>query len=117
MAPDDDELDQVIGREMRLLDPRVRASAESVSALLHEDFREFGASGRTWDRDSIVPAVSANPGPAVTVGDMRAVRLAPDVVLLTYQVTRPGGLSMRSSVWRRDEGGWRLYFHQGTLQR
>jgi hypothetical protein len=117
VAPDDDELDQVIGREMRLLDPRVRASAEAVSALLHEDFREFGASGRIWDRDSIVPAVSADPGPGVTVGDMTAVRLAPDVVLLTYRVTRLGGPSLRSSVWRRGDGGWQLFFHQGTLQR
>ncbi len=117
MTADEDELDQVIGREMRLLDPRIRASAEAVNALLHEDFREFGASGRVWDRDSIVPAVSADPGPPVTVGEMTAVRLAPDVVLLTYRVTRPAGPSLRSSVWRRDGSGWRLYFHQGTLQR
>jgi hypothetical protein len=117
VAPDDDELGQVIGREMRLLDPSVRASAEAVTALLHEDFREFGASGLVWDRESIVPAISADPGPRVTVGDMTAARLAPDVVLLTYRVTRPGGLSLRSSVWRRGEGGWQLFFHQGTLQR
>jgi hypothetical protein len=117
MVADDDERDQVIGREMRLLDPRVRASAEALTALLHEDFREFGASGRVWDRASIVPAVTANPGAAVTVGDMTAVQLGPEVILLTYWVVRLGGRSLRSSVWRRDTGGWRLYFHQGTLQR
>ena len=91
MASDNDELDQVIGHEMRLLDPQIRASAEAVTALLHEDFCEFGASGRVWDRGSIVSAVTADPGAGVTVGDMTAVRLAPDVVLLTYRVTRPGG--------------------------
>lgn len=117
MAPYDDELDQVIGHEMRLLDPQVRASAAALTGLLHEDFREFGASGRVWDLASIVSAVTADPGAAVTVGDMAAVRLAPEVVLLTYWVTRRGGRSLRSSVWRRDTGGWRLYFHQGTLQR
>ena len=117
MASDNDELDQVIGHEMRLLDPQIRASAEAVTALLHEDFCEFGASGRVWDRGSLVSAVTAHPGAGVTVGDMTAVRLAPDVVLLTYRVTRPGGPSLRSSVWRRDADGWRLFFHQGTLQR
>jgi hypothetical protein len=117
VAPDDGALDQVIGREMRLLDPRVRTSAEALTALLHEDFREFGASGRVWDRASIVPAVTADPGAAATVGDMTAVRLAPEVILLTYSVVRPSGRSLRSSVWRQDADGWRLYFHQGTLQR
>jgi hypothetical protein len=112
----DDELDQVIGSEMRLLDPRVRASAEAVTALLHDEFREFGASGRVWDLASIVPAVTADPGTDPKVGEMTAVRLAPDVILLTYCVTRPGGRTLRSSVWLRDPAGWRLYFHQGTLQ-
>lgn len=113
----DYELDQVIGHEMRLLDPQVRASAEAVTALLHDEFREFGASGRVWDRASIVPAVTADPGTDPTVGEITAVRLAPDVILLTYCVTRPGGRTLRSSVWLRDPAGWRLYFHQGTLQR
>jgi hypothetical protein len=113
---DDQALDEVIGLEMHLLDPQVRASAEAITELLHEDFREFGASGRVWDRGSIVPAVAADPGVAVTVGDVTAVRLGPDVVLLTYWVTRPSGRSLRSSVWRRDAGGWQLYFHQGTIQ-
>ena len=116
MASDDDELEHVIGCELRLLDPQVRASATAITALLHEDFREFGASGRVWDRDSIVPAVTADPGHEVKVDGMTAVWLAPDVVLLTYQVSRPGGLTLRSSVWRRDAVGWRLIFHQGTLQ-
>jgi hypothetical protein len=114
---DDQALDEVIGLEMRLLDPQVRASAEAITELLHEGFREFGASGRVWDRASIVPAVTADPGVAVAVGDVTAVRLALDVVLLTYWVTRPSGRSLRSSVWRRDAGGWQLYFHQGTIQR
>jgi hypothetical protein len=47
---------------------------------------------------------------------MEAVRLAEDVVLVTYQATRQGGhpgkRSLRSSVWRRG----RVLFHQGTIQ-
>ena len=42
------------------------------------------------------------------------MRLAEDVVLLTYRVTGEPG-SLRSSLWVRDsEAGWRLRFHQGT---
>ncbi|SRR6266568_1423293 len=115
--PDDPDLREVIEREMWLLDPRVRASAEAVTALLHEDFREFGASGRAWDRASVVAELAADPGGDVGVSNVEASRLAPDIVLVTYVVTRPGRRSLRSSVWRRDASGWRLLFHQGTTQR
>lgn len=111
---DDGACEVVISNEIQLLDPRVRASAEAIRSLLHEDFSEFGASGRVWDKTSIVPAVTADPGTGSPVTDMMAVRLAPDVVLLTYRIARPGGRSLRSSVWRQDEAGWRLFFHQGT---
>jgi hypothetical protein len=120
MAPQADEgaLADVIGCEMRLLDPRVRAPAGEVAALLDDDFREFGASGRVWDKASVVDAVTAVPGAAASVSDRAAVRLAPGVVLLTYSVTQAGRRSLRSSVWRRAAagGGWRVLFHQGTLQ-
>ena len=99
---DDGACEVVISNEIQLLDPRVRASAEAIRSLLHEDFSEFGASGRVWDKTSIVPAVTADPGTGSPVTDMMAVRLAPDVVLLTYRIARPGGRSLRSSVWRQD---------------
>lgn len=115
--PDERVLREVIEREMWLLDPRVRASAEAVTALLHEDFREFGASGQGWDRESVVAALAADPGGDVDVSNVEASRLAPDIVLVTYVAARPGRRSLRSSVWRRDASGWRLLFHQGTTQR
>jgi hypothetical protein len=106
----------VIAAELRLLDPRIRASPRSVLALLHEQFREFGASGAVWDRTSIIAAVASDRGP-LTAHQMHAVHLASDVVLLTYVARQPGRASLRSSVWMRDKDGWKLYFHQGTLRK
>ncbi len=48
------------------------------------------------------------------------VHLAPDVVLLTYRGNREFAgsdtvtHSLRSSIWRRREGTWRVVFQQGT---
>jgi hypothetical protein len=111
-----DDLSQVISNELQLLDPAVRACSAAVRALLHDEFREFGASGSTWDRATVVTAMTEAPGEAVTTRDMQAVRLAPDVVLLIYVAQSPGRTTLRSSLWRRDEDGWKLFFHQGTLQ-
>ena len=50
----------------------------------------------------------------MVVTDLRGTRLAEDVVQLTYATHRAGAVSRRSSLWRRTEVGWQLWFHQGT---
>ena len=42
------------------------------------------------------------------------VRLAPDVVHLVFDTEREGVRAHRSSLWRRTDAGWQMYFHQGT---
>ncbi|WP_328493249.1 nuclear transport factor 2 family protein [Streptomyces sp. NBC_00414] len=113
--------------ELRLLDPEVRRSPELVGALLHPEFHEFGASGRHWDRAAIIDALAATPtttttaepeaAPVVT-SRMTGVRLAPDLVHLTFDTENDGRHVHRSSLWRRSEEPageeWLMYFHQGT---
>ncbi|MDN0197269.1 DUF4440 domain-containing protein [Streptomyces sp. S.PNR 29] len=110
-------VEAAIEGELKLLDPEVRRAPELVGALLHPDFHEFGASGRRWDRASIITmlAETAQPGvrPPVTSG-MRGVQLAPDLVHLTFDTENNGRRVHRSSLWRRTENCWLLYFHQGT---
>ncbi len=106
---------EVIRRELLLLDPAVRCSPRDVLALLHPDFVELGASGRRWDAASITDTLErASDGETVEAREMVAARLADDVVLLTYEAHRPGRVSLRSSVWVRLDGQWRVRFHQGT---
>ncbi|MEU6992657.1 nuclear transport factor 2 family protein [Streptomyces sp. NPDC046465] len=106
--------------ELRLLDPEVRASPELLGALLHPEFTEFGASGTRWDRASIVEVLTADPAPGsrpTTTSGMRGVQLADDLVHLTFDTDDNGRRAHRSSLWRRTEDGWLLWFHQGTLFR
>lgn len=114
MTDDDVETAAVVALERLLLRPDVRADRRRVEGLLHPDFREFGASGHTWSRETIVDALAADPAAPGTAEAFAPVRLAEDVVLLTYRVRGDPG-SLRSSVWVRDRAaGWRLRFHQGT---
>ena len=114
MSDRDDDLDEVVARERELLDPAVRADSDRVGELLHAEFLEYGASGRSWDRQATIASLATDPGVSGSGTDFRPVRLAEDVVLLTYRVQ--GTISsLRSSVWVRDaELGWQLRFHQGT---
>jgi hypothetical protein len=106
-----------VAGELRLLDPETRASPALVSALLHPDFVEFGASGRRWDSVSVLSVTTPEPGAQgrrISVEGMAGQQIAPDVVHLTYVSDDNGRRVRRSSLWFRTPGGWRLYFHQGT---
>lgn len=117
MTDRDPAVEAAVRGELRLLDPEVRASPELVGALLHPEFHEFGASGRHWDRVSIIAALAGatdrEAAPIVASG-MKGVRLAPDVVHLTFETEHNGSRAHRSSLWRHTSGGWLLYFHQAT---
>lgn len=92
----------------------MRASSEDAADLLHPNFVEFGASGRTWDRETILSSMRNNPAVSGDAADFCPEELAHDVVLLTYRIVGEQ-VSLRSSVWVREPGqGWRIRFHQGT---
>jgi 8-oxo-dGTP diphosphatase len=116
---EDDPVGAATAGELRLLDPRVRVSRELVAELLHPEFVEFGASGRRWDAASVLEVMGgggATAEPPISVSGLAGIRLAADVVHLTYVSDAAGRRARRSSVWRRDaRGRWLLWFHQGTL--
>lgn len=113
MATDEDVAVCIAG-EMRLLDPAVRCGAEAAT-LLDDEFREFGSSGRVWDRPSILAVLAVDDSDAPPVEDVVGTALGPDVVLVTYRTVRPGRTTLRSSIWRRRGVRWSLVFHQGTV--
>ena len=115
--PPDEDVQVVIGLELRLLQPQVRASAGELDRLLHPDFCEFGASGRRWDKPEMILALTgeqAGGDAPATAADIAGIRLADDVVHVTYVSRRDQRDTRRSSIWLRTGTGWRLYFHQGT---
>jgi hypothetical protein len=106
--------------EEALLDPAVRSNRTRVAELLADDFVEFGSSGRIWTREEILDLLAGeNPAPIHMI-DFECALLAEDVVLVTYRASRTNALtgiqisSLRSSIWTKKPGGWRLRFHQGT---
>ena len=105
---------------MALLDPAVRTSREHADNLLDENFIEFGSTGRVWDRESMLTAMAGDLSVAedpIRAADIHGVRLSENIVHVTYVTTWRGATSRRSSLWRRTDGRWRLYFHQSTPTR
>ncbi len=108
---------EAISRERQLIDLEVRRRPDLLRALLHPEFVEFGASGRMWNSESIIDALTSERTPhEITATDFLAVPLAPNVILLTFKTDSAGCVCLRSSVWIRSDGDqWLLRFHQGTV--
>ena len=106
--------------EEALLSNAVRKDPEQLAALLAEDFREFGSSGRTFSKAAILDDLrTESPDRQVTLSEFSCCLLAPEIALVTYQTVRitpaaPPFRANRSSVWVLRDGRWQIVFHQGT---
>ena len=111
----------LLARELALLSPEVRRSAERLNELLADDFVEFGSSGRIFDRKSVVSSLAGSDEPEFfEVRDFRLVDSDQRHALAVYACdarTESGELlrtSNRSSYWVLRNGQWQMLFHQGT---
>jgi hypothetical protein len=91
-----------------------------MDRILAEDFVEFGASGCLYSREEVLGPTSGALDEAPGLLLFSAKLIAPGVGLVTYvsaQRLADGTVrsARRSSLWRHEDKGWKLVFHQGTL--
>jgi hypothetical protein len=115
-----EDISQLRRAEEALLDPDVRTDRTRVAQFLTDDFVEFGSSGRIFTRDQVLDMLAGEAPAPIHMTDFECALLAEDVALVTYCASRTDPLSgiqissLRSSIWTKSPGGWRLKFHQGT---
>jgi hypothetical protein len=117
-----DLADRFLALELQLMDPAFRRDRARVAALMTEDFREFGASGRYWQRQTILDMMVLEVGYiAPRLEDFAIRRIGTEAVLVTYRAVREATVTaarretLRSSLWVLSESGWKMAFHQGTM--
>jgi hypothetical protein len=118
--PQQPTVDEIRALEVTLLDPAVRASSETFNDLLADDFTEFGASGRTFNKQQVIADLLQQPEERFAIEDFRIEPLGPEAVLVIYRAVRTcnpsnkAQRSLRSSIWKYEDGRWQMLFHQGT---
>lgn len=106
---------ELAANEMEMLDPAVRSDPVRVRELLHEDFIEFGSTGRVYNKKILVEMLRTERPSTVSIRDFTVRQLSSDTALVTYRtVGQASQEARRSSVWVRQDGAWRMVFHQGT---
>lgn len=102
-------------KEMEILDPEVRSDPARVRDLLHDEFIEFGSTGRVYNKKILLDMLRQEKPSSVVIRDFSVRQLASDTALVTYRtVGQSGQEARRSSVWVRQDGVWKMAFHQGT---
>lgn len=101
--------------EEKLLTPEVRSSRTELKKLLADEFFEFGSSGRVLyqDEDFEEGGIGIIK---VTLSDFDIHPLSENIVLATYRTFNEltNQHALRSSIWKLNEGVWKMVFHQGT---
>ena len=115
-------LDEIRRLEETLHCHDTRRSSAAVEALLTEDFIEFGSSGRVYNQREMIELLAQEKKDDTTLvaTDYLLRSISADAVLLTYRTCRrmANGSErsvLRSSIWQRGCGGWKMLFHQGTV--
>ena len=109
----------LIELEKKLLNPAVRKSVEEFSQLLAEDYREFGSTGKVYNKKDTIEALKKEPVGEISARDFKVNLLTPEVAIVTYTAIKRDNsnietASLRSSVWKKTGEKWQILFHQGT---
>lgn len=108
--------------EKLLADHNVRTDKSRLSALLSDEFTEFGASGNIFTKADIINLLANEPEQSsYEIADFTVKTLGANTALATYFIpprknndgVQKAG-SRRSSIWQKHNGEWQLLFHQGT---
>jgi hypothetical protein len=110
--------------EVLLHQSDVRSDPARLGALLHNEFMEFGRSGRVWARQAVLDEFKAAgamaPGHTIHAEAFALAVRSGDLALFTYRSAHRlvtgalGRWTLRSSLWQRVQGQWVMRFHQGT---
>ncbi|MBT2640390.1 DUF4440 domain-containing protein [Bacillus sp. ISL-39] len=101
--------------EEKLLTSEVRSSKTELKRLLADEFFEFGSSGRVLHKDENFKDGGIGMIKA-TISNFDIHTLSENIVLATYRTfnEQTKQHALRSSIWKLNEGIWKMVFHQGT---
>lgn len=100
------------GLEKKLSDPNIRSDAVELSKIMHDDFVEFGSSGRRFNKAEIIVMLTEEQNyVAYEIESFTCIQLSPSIAHITYIipqfVDREGNIrqgSQRSSIWKDVDG-------------
>ncbi|NRB11436.1 MAG: hypothetical protein HRU35_07515, partial [Rickettsiaceae bacterium] len=87
---------------------------KQLDKLIAADFIEFGSSGKIYYKKDSKQLSEISPNSKIT--DFAIKKLSSTVILATYKIIINNLVTLRSSIWQKNNNNWQIIFHQGTKQ-
>ena len=106
--------------EQKLLLRETRKNPHELEKIIADKFFEIGSSGKIWNKKTVIEALNNEPQTDISMTDFRFTLLSENVALINYTShhkqnnDNPSFKSLRTSVWKKFNGNWKIIFHQGT---
>lgn len=120
-APSQELCEHLKRLETSLHTVAVRSDQARLGDLLHDEFVEFGRSGKVYSKRDVLQEFQDYSQPFDIVSrDFQFAQLGENAVLVTYRSAhldsnrKEHRQSLRSSIWQKADRGWVMRFHQGT---
>ena len=112
---------ELISLELKLHTRKARSSRETLDKLIADDFREIGASGAYFGKQSVLDRLPSEDEIKIEANEFEYRRFSASIAHLTYKsrLLSPIGVlartSYRTSIWKLNDSKWQMIFHQGTV--
>ncbi len=110
---------EILKQEIILQQPEPGTTRNDFEKLIAEEFREIGASGRSYGRQEVIEALikrSENPASEKwEIKDADCIEISPGSFLFTYLLIQSSRTTHRASIWRRRGADLQILYHQGTI--
>ena len=75
---------------------------------------EIGASGTVYNKEQIITSLLNEIPGEISATGFEYRKLCNELAQLVYRSTGTR-FAIRSSIWKLEDGEWRIVFHQGTV--
>jgi hypothetical protein len=90
----------------------------NLDMRIHDEFFEIGKSGQIFYKDSIIGFLNnLDSDRDIEIIDFKVKDLRGGLLIANYISNEKelGINALRTSIWMKEEGEWKLLFHQGTI--
>ena len=102
--------------EERLLSKEVRSSRDKLSELIDDNFLEYGASWKKYDKSFILDRLPKTDFSIIDIKEFNVYQISDTCAQTRFHTKEEDGREcLRNSIWKKQGNSWKIIFHQGTL--
>lgn len=114
MKKSNDIFNKIKELELSLLTYDIRNSIDELNELIEDEFIEIGSSGKIYNKQDTIHSLPDENERKFKTSNFKLTDLSNEMILVTYETEENLLSTLRSSIWKKSSGNWKIIFHQGT---